>query len=67
MARLITFVHVADESGVGHAFGPDDAVPEWAAKKITNPDVWDSVPAVPDVAPEPKRRGRPPKPAADSE
>jgi hypothetical protein len=40
MAKLNTYVHVHDEDGVSHAFGPDDTVPEWAVDLITNPDVW---------------------------
>ncbi|WBB73241.1 hypothetical protein O7602_26735 [Micromonospora sp. WMMD1128] len=38
--RLATYVHVADEHDQMHVFGPDSAVPAWAAKKITNPDAW---------------------------
>jgi hypothetical protein len=40
MGKLNTFVHVHDEDGVSHAFGPDDTLPEWAEKLITNPGVW---------------------------
>jgi hypothetical protein len=40
MAKLNTFVHVHDEDGVSHAFGPDETVPDWAVERITNPDVW---------------------------
>lgn len=29
------------ESGIIEVFGPDDAVPTWAALKITNPSVWE--------------------------
>lgn len=39
--RLTTFVHVHDDEGVSHAFGPDSTVPAWAAKKITNKAVWE--------------------------
>lgn len=45
MAKLNTYVHVHDKDGISHAFGPDDTVPEWAAKAITNPDVWAEAPA----------------------
>lgn len=38
--RLAAYVHVADDSGMTHAFGPTDTVPKWAADKITNPDAW---------------------------
>jgi hypothetical protein len=44
MAKLNTYVHVHDEDGISHAFGPDDTVPEWAEKAITNPDVWAEAP-----------------------
>jgi hypothetical protein len=40
VAKLNTYVHVHDKDGISHAFGPDDTVPEWAEKAITNPDVW---------------------------
>lgn len=54
MAKLNTFVHVQGESGPV-AFGPDDEVPDWAAKLITNPEAWAE-------EPKPKRGpGRPPK------
>lgn len=49
MARLISAVHVADESGVSHVFGPTDAVPSWAAARITNPAAWDGPPPEPEV------------------
>lgn len=38
--RLAAIVHVYDEHGAAHVFGPDDDVPAWAAKAITNPDAW---------------------------
>ncbi|PWR08599.1 hypothetical protein DKT68_15295 [Micromonospora acroterricola] len=34
-------MHVADEHDQTHVFGPLDAVPAWAAKKITNPKAWE--------------------------
>lgn len=45
MRKLKTFVHVVerDEDGTqinAAMFGPGDAVPSWAEKAITNPDVW---------------------------
>lgn len=55
MARLNTFVHVvsvdADGAQKAGTFGPADELPDWAAKAITNPDVWDGDP--PAAAPEP--------------
>lgn len=38
--RLRNWVHVEDETGQNHIFGPDDVVPDWAAAKITNPKAW---------------------------
>lgn len=31
-ARLVSHVHVYDDRGQPRAFGPDDEVPEWAAR-----------------------------------
>jgi len=45
MARLATYVHVHDKDGVAHVFGPDDEVPTWAARAITNPAAWAEAPA----------------------
>jgi hypothetical protein len=39
--KLTTFVHVTDDKGVSRAFGPDDDVPAWAQRKITNPKAWE--------------------------
>ena len=39
--KLTTTVHVPDENGTMHVFGPGDEVPGWAEKAITNPDVWE--------------------------
>ncbi len=32
--KLVSYVHVLDDRGVASAFGPDDAVPAWAARKM---------------------------------
>lgn len=40
------------ENGVVHSFLPGDDVPEWAVKRITNPNVWAPVEA-PAQDPEP--------------
>lgn len=42
MARkLAAYVHVVDsDARRSVAFGPDDDVPSWAAKQITNPKAW---------------------------
>ncbi len=42
--RLNCHVPVTDELLRVHVFGPDDEVPEWALKKITNPNVWATQP-----------------------
>lgn len=31
---LLSYVHVPDDSGEYKAFGPDDELPEWAARKM---------------------------------
>lgn len=40
MAKLAYYVHVEDDKGEPHVFGPDDDVPAWAVKKITNDSAW---------------------------
>jgi hypothetical protein len=48
MRKLTTFVHAVEvddkgqQTGKSGTFGPGDELPDWAAKSITNPDVWDS-------------------------
>jgi hypothetical protein len=44
MATLNTAVHVADEAGESHVFGPADDVPAWAEALITNPKAWAEAP-----------------------
>lgn len=39
-SKLAAFVHVHDENGETHVFGPEDSVPGWARKAITNPAAW---------------------------
>lgn len=39
--RLRAWVHVADEKGQMHAFGPGSVVPGWARERITNPAAWE--------------------------
>jgi hypothetical protein len=44
-SKLNTYVHVVERDDAGNevnsgTFGPDDSVPAWARKAITNPDVW---------------------------
>lgn len=38
--KLAYHVHVVDDNGDIKVFGPDDTVPAWARKKITNPSAW---------------------------
>lgn len=38
--KLAGFVAVYKDDGSVHYFGPDDTVPSWAEKKITNPVAW---------------------------
>lgn len=47
MAKLATVVHVMDDKGVNHVFGPADEVPVWAASRITNPKAWAEAPETP--------------------
>lgn len=37
--KLRSFVHLTDERGEVHSFGPDDKVPAWAAKAMGD-HVW---------------------------
>lgn len=45
MGQLSTYVHVHDDNGKPHIFGPADVVPDWAREKITNPKAWADSPA----------------------
>lgn len=45
--RLASYVHVADDNGQVHVFGPSAEVPEWAARKITNKRAWATAPTLP--------------------
>ena len=40
MATLRRTIHLHDDTGELHTFLPGDAVPEWVARRITNPAVW---------------------------
>jgi hypothetical protein len=44
MARLANVVHLTDDKGQAHAFGPGDEVPAWAESLITNPKAWAEAP-----------------------
>lgn len=45
--RLGSYVHVTDDNGKTHVFGPSGEVPEWAARKITNGRAWATPPTFP--------------------
>ncbi|WP_280449962.1 hypothetical protein [Nocardia brasiliensis] len=42
MRKLTGFVHVHDDKGNSRVYGPGDDVPADVAKRITNPDAWES-------------------------
>jgi hypothetical protein len=44
MATLSGYVHVTDDKGAAHVFGPADDVPAWAQELITNPKAWAEAP-----------------------
>lgn len=44
MSNLIARVHVVDDKGAAHVFGPGDGVPPWAVALIPNPKCWDEAP-----------------------
>lgn len=71
MARLATNVHVTDERGTSHVFGPADEVPSWAESLITNPKAWAEAPSANRLAdPEPKpatKRAAPRRKAASDD
>jgi hypothetical protein len=46
MSKLIGYVTVHNDDGVSFTFAPGEDVPDWAAGRITNPAVWDSLPEV---------------------
>jgi predicted component of type VI protein secretion system len=48
--RLARHVHVRDERGRPHVFGPSDELPAWAAAKITSRTAWASDPAAPSAS-----------------
>ncbi len=41
MAALTGHVSVRDPSGQTASFGPGDELPDWAAKQVTNPRLWE--------------------------
>lgn len=46
MPELAVTVYVHDELGEVHRFTPEDSVPVWAQKRITNPDAWATAPSM---------------------
>jgi len=72
MTALNTYVAVAGPDNTTVWFGPGDELPDWAAAAITNPDVWvkpkpaeQSKGDADAVVSQPRRRGRPPRAAAE--
>lgn len=60
MSRRLAFhVHVADEHGEIHEFGPDDQVPAWAQKAISNPSAWAEEPDTEPAPGNPATEGEP--------
>lgn len=57
--RLVRSVHVRDDMGVPHVFGPDDDVPSWAADKISNPAAWSDDASLPSASPDRARESGP--------
>lgn len=61
MSRLVSYVHVNGDGGQPHVFGPDDEVPEWAARKM-GPHCFDGDHPYPDESrksgTEPSRNGK---------
>lgn len=64
MAKLNTTVHLEDGNGKRHVFAPGQDLPDWAAEKITNPDVWDEEPAGASSHAPPAGGGEQPPPAS---
>lgn len=70
--KLTTYVHAVEHDDKGKltgrsgSFGPDDELPDWAAKAITNPDVWEGTEAGDNPAPEQPRTPRRGRPTPDS-
>lgn len=65
MKKLSTFVHVTDGDGQSHQFGPDDTVPGWAAKRITNPLAWSGEDGTSEPEEGPSEEGTVPIPPRD--
>jgi hypothetical protein len=52
--RLRRVVHLRDDRGVRHVFGPHDELPDWAAARIRNPAAWADTAPDPDQDPPPR-------------
>ncbi|GAA2774063.1 hypothetical protein [Saccharopolyspora taberi] len=44
MAKLAAYVHLVDDDGNPHRFGPGDTPPAWAADRIKNSKAWEQSP-----------------------
>jgi len=50
--KLTATVYVSDEKGHVHRFGPEDTLPAWARKAITNPKAFGQDPEEDDREPD---------------
>ncbi|ANA86534.1 hypothetical protein PBI_CLUBL_36 [Gordonia phage ClubL] len=67
MSKLIKNVYVKGPKGQREWVRPGDEIPEWAEEVLAkNPSVWDTPPAVVEVAPEPEPTPEPaPEPVSE--
>lgn len=70
MAKSLNTVHLSDENGEVHSFGPADDLPDWAVKQLTESwpadrdDLWAEAPkggAAPKQAQKPADKADPNK------
>lgn len=64
--RLRTYVHVRDDMGAPHVFGPSDDVPSWAEATISNPAAWADGASLPSAPPAQARTETQPTPQAQA-
>ena len=59
-AKLATTVHLTDDQGTAHVFGPDSELPDWAVSKLAEQwpadreDLWEKAPSKVAAKAEPK-------------
>lgn len=66
MSKLNTFVTVHSADGDSITFGPDDELPAWAEKAISNPNVWDEAPKSKDKSEKSDKKSKEKGAATDS-